>query len=140
MSFRVSNSIEKSVRCVPSVPVTIVAGAASVIALPDITTGVEYTARYIQNVGTGNLYYAFGYNITADGTGKVAMFNGILAGTGATDAGGFGPGQQLDASNDPEAIYVYSPAGTVIVVSSLKKNDIGPGIGGILTPNSPNAT
>jgi hypothetical protein len=139
MSLRTTNSIEKSARRIPAVPLPIVAGAASVIGLPDCTQGVkEFTARYIQNVGTGNLYYQFGQNITANAvSGLVAQFDGILAGASAIDAGGYGPGQQLDASNDPEAVYVYSPAGTTIVVTQIVKNDISPGTGGIIYANKP---
>jgi len=139
MSLRTTNSIEKSARRIPAVPISVVAGAASIVALPDCTQGVgELTARYIQNVGTGNLYYQFGQNITVNATsGLVVQFDGIIAGASAVDAGGYGPGQQLDASNDPEAVYVYSPAGTSIVITQLAKNDIIRGNGGAIYANNP---
>jgi hypothetical protein len=128
MSLRVSNSIEKNITNIPQgAPIAIVAGAAAVTVLPSVAgTRGEWAARYLQNVGTGNLYVAF------DGTCSTANFNLILSGAGATDSGGFGPGQQLDCSLNPCAISVYSPTGTSIVLTIHKRNDNAAGMGGII--------
>lgn len=123
MSLRVTNSIEKCVRNVPQSLVVVPAGIPSnskpTIALPDITQDItEYSGRYIQNVGQSNLYYSIGASPCTP-----QQFNGILAPAGVYDSNGFGAGQQFDASNDPEQLNVYSPAGTTVAVTLLARRD-----------------
>jgi len=126
MSIRVQNSVEKSVVNVPFPPVVLAAGVAKDV-LADITGDRgEYCARYIQNVGANPCYYSFGHD-----TDKT-NFNGILAGAAATDANGFGPGQQLDVSNCGQKINCMSVAGTTIAITILKRNDLAQGTGGII--------
>ena len=134
MSYRVTNSVEKCVRNVPQQLLVVPAGvvAAGTLALPDVTGAItEYSGRYIQNVGQGNLYYSIGVSPCSP-----QNFNGILAPAGTYDANNFGPGEQFDASNNPEAIYVYSPTGTVVTCTLFARRDNIQG-GGILVANNP---
>jgi hypothetical protein len=126
MPLRTSNSVERNTICVPTIPVTIPA-VTSTKVLNDVSADqVEYSGRYIQNVGANACYYAIGHN--CDPTN----FNGVLFGASATDANGFGPGQQLDVSNVAGAIYVYSVSGTTIATTLIRRNDNAQGQGGIL--------
>jgi len=118
MSVRVSNSIEKCVVPVPSAPI-VVGDSASVDVLTDITGKYgEWAARYIQNVGANDCYFCIGADCSP------ANFNGILAKAGAVNADGFGAGQQLDVSNVPSKVSVFSRGGTTIAVTIYKRNDL----------------
>ena len=118
MPIRVSNTVEKDVVLVPTNPIVVAANTA-VIILPDITGDInEYAGRYIQNVGANDCYYAYGH--TCDPTN----FNGIMSKPANTNSDGFGSGQQFDASNCGQAVWVYSRGGTTIAVTILKRNDL----------------
>jgi hypothetical protein len=127
MPLRTVDVVEKDVVQVPTNPIAI-ADSKPTIVLPDITGDIgEYAGRYIQNVGANDCYYGIGH--TTDPTN----FNGILSKPGTVNADGFGSGQQFDASNFGQAVWVYSRGGTTIAVTILKRNDLsqtkGPSIG-----------
>lgn len=130
--LRVINSTPKCARTSPKALLTVQAGlqANGTKALSGAVGMEEHVARYLQNVGAGTLYFAFGQPASP------LAFNGILAGASATDSNGYGPGQQLDASNTPEDVWVYSPTGTTVCLTSIKMNDLVPGTGGIITANN----
>lgn len=126
MPIRVSNSVERSVTIVPY-QLIIIPAATAVDVLIDISRiNGEYAGRYIQNVGANDCYYNFAVN--CDPT----HFNGILSKPSAVDANGYGSGQQLDASNCPQKVSVYSVGGTTIAMTIFKRNDLNQGSGGIL--------
>jgi hypothetical protein len=101
-----------------------VASNTDTIVLQDISVQPgEGAGRYIQNVGANNCYYAFG------ATASPAYYNGILQAASL---------QQLDCSNCPQAVHVYSPGGTTIAVTELVSNDLSQGQGGILSANQAN--
>lgn len=126
MPLRTSNSVERNTSCVPSLPIVIAAITPTDVLNSISGDPLEYSGRYIQNVGNGDCYYAFGHN--CDNTN----FNGVLAKAASVDANGFGSGQQLDVSNVADKISVYSVIGTVIAVTSIVRNDNSRGQGGIL--------
>jgi len=130
MPLRVSNSVERNVSCAGSVPITIPAGKA-VDVLVDVSGVIqEYAGRYVQNVGSGIAYYAFGSDASPAG------FNGVLFQASAVDSNGFGSGQQLDCSNHGAKVSVYSVAGTTIAVTILRRNDLAQGNGGAISNGS----
>jgi len=130
MPIRVSNSVEKDVFVIPDNH-KVIAAKTSVTVLGDNTqTNIEQAGRYIQNVGSGICYYAFG---TANC--DPANFNGVLAAAPAVDANGFGAGQQIDVSNCGQIVSVWSDLGTTLAVTVLKRNDNAQGQGNILTAN-----
>ena len=126
MPLRVSNSVEKNVVLEPLNPKVIPANTPIEVLTDIINHRQEYAGRYIQNVGAGDCYYAFGHKVDS------TNFNGILSKPGSVDANGLGSGQQLDASNNPQAVWVYSVAGTTIAITLFKRNDNAQGQGGIL--------
>jgi hypothetical protein len=129
MPLRVSNAVEKCIVNDLTPPVHVVCPAITAKdVLPDISgKNGEWAGRYIQNVGANPAYYAFGHD--CDPTN----FNGILFAAGAVDANGFGSGQQLDVSNFPGRISVYSVTGTTIAITSLIRADNAQGQGGIIS-------
>lgn len=126
MSFRVSNSVEKNVISQPFAPIVVPATAATDV-LQDVTKSIgELAARYIQNVGGDDCYYAFGVNCSP------TNFCGMLAKPTTLNANGHGVGQQLDVSNCGQRVSVYSIAGTIIARTVLVRNDNQQGTGNIL--------
>lgn len=127
MPLRVSNSVERNVTSVPQAPIVIPAATSTKIFDSVSSDNVEYSGRYIQNVGANPCYYSIGTDKCS-----AATFNGVLAGASVVDANGFGSGQQLDCSNVADIISVYSVAGTTIARTLLRRNDMVQGGGGIL--------
>jgi hypothetical protein len=122
MPQRVCNTVEKNVVSVPTVPVVVPSNTPTMV-LPDVTkdTG-EYSGRAIQNVGANDCYYSYGH--TCDPTN----FIGIMSKPGTLNAAGFGSGQQFNASDSGQAVWVYSTGGTTIAVTILKRNDLTVGL------------
>jgi len=130
MSLLFANSVEKCVRNVPQGLIVLAANTAKDV-LPDITKiNGDFAGRYIQNVGPNPVYVGIGHD-----TDKT-NFNVVLAGASPVDANGFGQGGNFDASNTPERINCYSPLGTTIALTLLKRNDNAQGQGGILSVNN----
>lgn len=128
MPIRVSNAVEKNVVLEPHNPIVVATNTSTTVLESTRTSGVEYAARYIQNVGANDCFYTFGHD--CDPTN----YSGILA---ANPAGGVDKaGQQLDVSNCGQHVSVYSIGGTKIAVTVLKRNDNAPGTGGILRGDS----
>lgn len=121
MPLRISNTVERSVSCQPIVPLVIAAGQSTLVLPATKNMPIELASRYIQNVGASDCYYAIGHD--CDSTN----FNGILSKPASVDANGFGSGQQLDASNVGDSLYVYSVGGTTIAISVFIRNDLQQG-------------
>ena len=127
MPLRVSNSVEKNVFVVPSVPKAIPANTATEVLNDSNADNIELAGRYIQNIGANDCYYSFGTDNCSAGN-----FNGILAKAASVDVNGFGAGQQLDVSNCGQRVSVFSVGGTTIVSTIIKRNDNQQGFGNIL--------
>lgn len=119
--IRVATSVPKNVVADPiGQPLVLAAGGVAnpsgsgqnigVDVLLDIKSfpGVEFAARYVQNVGANPCNYAFGQDCLAN------VFHGQLA-----------AGQQLNASDIGQRINVFSALGTSIVVATFRRNDLG---------------
>jgi len=132
MPLRTSNSVEKNCFIVPAPPIAIPATTSTIVLQDTNALNIEFSARYIQNVGANDCYYAFGTN-NCDPTN----FNGILSKAPSVDANGFGAGAQLDVSNCGQQVSIYSVGGTNIAVTIIKRNDNQQGFGNILTANHP---
>ena len=122
MSLLVSNAVEKSVVNVPSLPVVVPSNTATNVLNNISQVPGSYTGRYIQNVGANDCYYAF------DGDASATNFQGILFKPANTNANGHGSGQQLDCSNHPCRVSVFSVGGTTIAVSLLASHSLQIGI------------
>ena len=139
MGLRVINTVEKNVVPKPS-QLFVIPANTPVLVLPSIAGDFEeYAGRYIQNVQQGIAYYNFSSGSLAgsvnavtgqpiDNTKPVGInaqqFSGVLAGAAAVDTAGYGSGQQLDVSNFPGDVWVYSLAGTTIAVTVLIRKDL----------------
>jgi hypothetical protein len=126
MSLRVSNSVEKNVVSIPMLPIAVADSVAKDVLPSAMGDGLEYTGRYIQNVGAKDCYYAFGHDCNN------INFDGILVCSSTLNSDGYGGGQQLDCSNTPERVSIFSRGGTTISVTLLKRNDLAQGQGNIL--------
>ena len=114
MPLRVSNSVERNVAPLPFSPVAIAAGASKMV-FPDVSADPqEYAARYIQNAGTNICYVAFGQTEC-----DLQNYNVVLQ-----------QYAQLDCSNNPQQVTVFSPLGTTICGYILVRNDNVRGAGG----------
>lgn len=114
--IRVANAIEKNVVTDPPNVQQIPAGVA-VTVLPNISTygpNVEFIGRYVQNTGANGCVYAFG------ATCEAGAYHGYLAAN-----------QQLDCSNHPQEVSIFSTAGTTIAVTVMRRGDLS-SRGGIL--------
>lgn len=118
MPIRVANTTEKDVVLVPQNPFVLVDSTPKQILSDATITSGEIAGRYIQNVGANDCYYSFGH--TCDPTN----FCGILSKPANVNSDGFGSGQQLDASNCGQALWVYSRGGTTLSITLLKRNDM----------------
>ena len=47
-----------------------------------------------------------------------------MDGAGTVDSNGFGYGQQVDCSNHPGDVWVYSTTGTIIAITVLIRKDL----------------
>ena len=105
---RIINSCDKSIVAIPANPI-VVGAAASTDVLADLT-GVkgEYAARYLQNVGANDAYYAIGQDCSPN------SYHGIIQANGK---------QQLDCSSFAQRVSVYSVVGTTIAVCVLRRLD-----------------
>jgi hypothetical protein len=121
MPLRTSNTVERSVTCQPILPKVIPTNKSTLVLFPTKNMTVELASRYIQNVGASDCYYAFGHDC------DLTNFNGILSKPANIDANGFGSGQQLDASNIGDALYVYSVGGTTIAISVFERDEMQQG-------------
>ncbi len=124
MPVRVANTTEKDVVLVPTNPLVIPTNTATVVLSDATSTSGEIAGRYIQNVGANDCYYSFGH--TCDPTN----FCGILSKPANVNSDGFGSGQQLDASNCGQALWVFSRGGTTLSITLLKRNDMDTSNGG----------
>lgn len=119
--IRTMTSAERVISAGIYAPV-VVAANKSVDIIPD-QTGYnfpqEIAGRYIQNVGSGILLYAFGADCNPNN------FNGVLAAAATVDSNGLGQGGQVDCSEHRLRVSVYSVAGTTVAVTILSRNDDG---------------
>jgi hypothetical protein len=105
--IRTVNKVERNIVALPARVFTLVA-ATSTEVLPDVSNSKdEFSGRYIQNVGTVVLYYAFGQPCD-DSIG----YHGRMA-----------VGEQLDCSNHPQAVNVYGAAGAACATTVLRRDD-----------------
>lgn len=127
MGVRVINTVEKNVVPMAVAPIVVPAQTATKILSSIVGDFEEYAGRYIQNVGSGIAYYNFTSGTPA-GSGDVGIsqgqYCGVLFGAGTVDANGIGSGQQLDISNFPGDVWVYSVTGTTIAVTILLRKDL----------------
>lgn len=68
----------------------------------------ECAARYVQNVGANNAYYAIGFDASP------VAYNGIL----------YAGGQQLNVSDSGERVSVYAVGGTTIARTVFIRKDM----------------
>ena len=132
MGVRVINTVEKNVVPKPYNLVVVPANKPIQVLAAINNDFEEYAARYIQNVGPGITYYNFTSGTPA-GTGVTStdpagigpnQFCGIMDGAGTVDSNGFGYGQQVDCSNHPGDVWVYSTTGTTIAITVLIRKDL----------------
>ena len=110
--IRIQNTVDKSVTCIPTLPIALVANTQQAIDKPTLPTvrgtREEYAGRYIQNNDAAtNVYYAFGHQC------DTTNYNGII-----------GPLQQFDASNCADAVYCYSTANVTVSTTVLVRKDL----------------
>lgn len=105
--MRVSNSVERDVFPDPCLVIAVPANTNTEVLKELRRTRGEWAGRYIQNVGANPCFYAFGQD--CDGA---TNYHGILAAS-----------QQLDCSNHPASVKVFSVAGTTIATTTLRRND-----------------
>lgn len=132
MGLRVINTVEKNVVPEPFILVVVPPNTPTRVLSSIVGDFEEYAGRYIQNIGGGITYYNFTSG-TNPGTQSGAnppvgisqnQFCGIIAPAPALDANGFGAGQQLDVSNFPGDVWVYSTTGTTIAITVLLRKDL----------------
>jgi len=108
--IRVANQIEKNSVCLWLKPIILGVGVAQDV-LPSISgdgqLNTEYIARYIQNTGTNPTFYSFGRDC------QLLDYCGSLAAS-----------QQLDISNFGGRVSCYSPLGTTIALTVIKRGDL----------------
>lgn len=111
---RVISTSERRIWCGGGAPVAVPSNT-STDALPDQTKlpSNEIAYRYVQNVGSTPLYYAFGQEASP------LNFNGILSPASAVDANGYGPGAQLDCSAHRLRVSVYSVGASGAVATTV---------------------
>ena len=124
MSLSVTNVVEKCVVNVPILPVVVPTNTATQVLANVTQVQAQYSGRYIQNVGANDCYYAF------DTDASATVFNGILFKPSSTNANGHGSGQQLDCSNNPCKVSIFSVGGTTIAVSLFARQNLQYGIPG----------
>jgi len=106
--IRTINVAERNIYANGASPVTLAANTTTDIIPTQTNTREEIAYRYIQNVGSNNLYYAFGQ------TANSVNYHGILL-----------PNQQLDCSNHRLNVSGLSTGGTTCTVTILYRNDMG---------------
>ena len=107
--IRTINVAERNLYPNAAAPVTLASNTSTVIIPSQVNTKLEEIAyRYVQNVGSNNMYYAMGQTATANN------YHGILL-----------PYQQLDCSNHRLSINGFSAGGTTCAVTILFRNDMG---------------
>ena len=106
--LRTINVAERNIYPGVFAPVTVSANTSTTV-IPDqtLTKMTEIASRYIQNVGSNNMYYALGY------TASASAYNGILQ-----------PYQQLDVSQHRLSVSAFSTGGTTVAITVLYRNDI----------------
>jgi hypothetical protein len=106
---RVINVAERNLFPNGATPVT-VAAAVSTDVIPDqVNLKLQEIAyRYIQNTGSGLLYYAFGQDCNLNN------FHGVIS-----------QYQQLDCSNHRLRVSVWSVSGGQVATTILYRNDNG---------------
>lgn len=122
MPLTTNGCVEKSIRAVSASPPIVIAAGNNADILPDITNNFgQFASRYIQNVGANSTNYAIGQDCTA------VSYHGVIA-----------AGQQFNATDcGSERINCYSPNGTTLVSTSLRRIDVDAGGGGILPQKLP---
>lgn len=107
MPLRTTNSVEKNVISVPTLPITVPANKSTEV-LPSVAGAVgEFAARYVFNAGSSNLYYAYGRTVS------LVDFEAWIV-----------PGQQFDASNCGMALNVISTTDCVVSRTILQRQDL----------------
>lgn len=121
---RVINTVEKNIRTKPIKAIVVAANIATdVLAdLLDVQKGEQQEVcwRSIQNVGANPCFYAFGQDCDA-----TENFQGQMQ-----------AGQQLNCSNHGERVSVFSPLGTTIAITLLRRLDLHK-FPNIIPPNNP---
>lgn len=109
---RVINTTERNIRLKPF-PCKVIPANASTDVLDEITDIIkgektEVAGRYIQNIGANPCFYSFGED----------------ADNGMTVQGQMQAGQQLNCSNHGMRVAVFSPLGTTIAITFLRRVDL----------------
>ena len=112
--MRVVGTVEKNIRPDPANVVNVAANTSTDI-FDDLSSTkyacIEMSARYLQNLTGGDLYYCVGQDCNANAGAK--SYHGILSDR-----------QQLDCSNHGARVSVFSVAGGDVSTLILRRRDL----------------
>lgn len=113
--MRVVSFSERTSQVAPPKIITVAAATATILLDNEKKSRGEIAARYIQNVGNEDLYYSFDVENGALGPSCNATdtFHGILA-----------TKQQLDCSAMRGMVSGYSPNGTTVSTTIIRRGDM----------------